>query len=589
MTKQANSNEELVRENQSLRTRLEETTEVLTAIRTGGVDALVVEGPDGVQVFTLEGADHPYRTFVETMNEGAVTLALDGTIVYCNRQFADLVGTLLEQTFGGNFVNFVAQSHRPQFEALLKQGKDAGVRGELSLEQTYGPAIPVRLSAWPLSKQGGDFWCIIITDLRREKLHDTLRESEEHLRIFAGELEQRVEERTTELVGSQARLRALANELNRTEQRERKRIARELHDYPAQLLALAIIELSRIKLDRGVSPSSNDLVHKVHELVVEALNYTRTLVADLTPPMLHNLGMATALNWLVEQMKRHQLIVTIEMLLDEDLKLPEEQALLLFQSIRELLMNVSKHSGAGEATVSLSRRAGELLIEVWDTGKGFDVASKPEGVNGATFGLFSIRERMQALGGSFELESTVGKGTRATLVLPLGGGNAASFTANVLSSEMSESTISHPPSARSVQTSNSEHKTQSVGKQPIRVLLVDDHAMVRQGLRSLLDSYTDIEVVGEASNGEEALAAVVTHQPAIVVMDINMPIMNGIEATAAIRKRHPEIIVIGLSVQASEEMQQVMLKVGAAALLTKEAAVDQLYQKIQVVQKPIHT
>ena len=182
----------------------------------------------------------------------------------------------------------------------------------------------MRLSAWPLPKQGGDFWCIVITDLRRQKLHDTLRESEEHLRIFAGELEQRVEERTTELVRSQERLRALANELNRTEQRERKRMARELHDYPAQLLALAIMELSRIKLDRGLSPALNDLVNKVHGLVVDALNYTRTMVADLTPPMLHNLGMATALSWLVEQMKRHQLIVTIEMFLDEDLKLPEE-------------------------------------------------------------------------------------------------------------------------------------------------------------------------------------------------------------------------------------------------------------------------
>ena len=123
MTEQANSIEELVRENQSLRIRLEEATEVLTAIRTGGVDALIVEGPDGEQVFTLEGADHPYRTFVETMNEGAVTLTLDGTIVYCNRQFADLVGTLLEQTFGGNFFNFVAQSDRPRVRGAAEGGE----------------------------------------------------------------------------------------------------------------------------------------------------------------------------------------------------------------------------------------------------------------------------------------------------------------------------------------------------------------------------------------------------------------------------------------------------------------------------------
>src|SRR4029077_12325343 len=104
-----------------------------------------------------------------------------------------------------------------------------------------------------------------------------------------------------------------------------------------------------------------------------------------------------------------------------------------------------------------------------------------------------------------------------------------------------------------------------------------------QGLRSLLDSYTDIEVVGEASNGEEALAGIVTYQPTIVVMDINMPTMNGIDATAVIRDLYPKINVIGLSVQASEDMQQAMLKAGASALLTKEAAVDQLYQTIQAV------
>jgi DNA-binding NarL/FixJ family response regulator len=100
----------------------------------------------------------------------------------------------------------------------------------------------------------------------------------------------------------------------------------------------------------------------------------------------------------------------------------------------------------------------------------------------------------------------------------------------------------------------------------------------------MLDSYTDIEVVGEASNGEEALAGIMTHQPTIVVMDINMSIMNGIEATTVIRNRYPKITVIGLSVQAGEEMQRAMQKAGAYALLTKEAAVDQLYQTIQAVQ-----
>jgi DNA-binding NarL/FixJ family response regulator len=113
--------------------------------------------------------------------------------------------------------------------------------------------------------------------------------------------------------------------------------------------------------------------------------------------------------------------------------------------------------------------------------------------------------------------------------------------------------------------------------------------MVRQGLRSVLESYQDIAIVGEASNGEEALAGVAMHRPAIVVMDINMPKMNGIEATAAIRKRYPEIGVIGLSVQSGGEIQQAIVKAGAAVLLNKEAAVEQLYHAIQSVRKGTQT
>ena len=590
MSERTKSVEEITRENDSLRTRLAEVTDVLTAIRHGEVDALVVEGVDGEQVFTLEGADHPYRTFVETMNEGAVTLTLDGTIVYCNQQFANLTGMLLEQTFGITFLDFLAAPDRQHFMALWRQGDEASVRAELSLEHIEGTTVPVRLSARRLPKNCGDYWCFVITDLRGQKLQEALRESEERLRTFASKLEQRVEARTSELVASQKHLRALANELTRTEQHERKPIATELHDYLAQLLALAIMKLSQFKRKPQPDRLTPDWPTEVHELLSEALNYTRTLVTDLCPPMLHESGLPSALKWLATQMQRHQLTVTLRMPDEDYPKLPDDQALLVFQSIRELLINASKHSGVGEATVLLGRRDGELRIDVCDKGRGFNVCTKAVGVKDDSFGLFSIRERMQALGGSLELESADGKGTRATLVLPLGVAEAGDCASHVSHSEVFESTISALPDTTSVESGNSEHPTERPPQQRIRVLLVDDHAMVRQGLRSLLDVYPDIQVVGEASNGEEALAGVVTYQPAIVVMDINMPRMNGIHATAFIRNRYPEVITIGLSVQTGGEMQEAMLKAGAAALLTKESAVEQLYQTIQQeVQKARHT
>jgi DNA-binding NarL/FixJ family response regulator len=115
----------------------------------------------------------------------------------------------------------------------------------------------------------------------------------------------------------------------------------------------------------------------------------------------------------------------------------------------------------------------------------------------------------------------------------------------------------------------------------VRVVVADDHTMMRQGLSSILQSYEDVEVVGQAADGEEAVAAVSRLQPQVVVMDIHMPKMNGIEATALLKARHPDIIVIGLSVSADKENEQAMLNAGAAGLLNKESAVDHLYDAIR--------
>ena len=115
----------------------------------------------------------------------------------------------------------------------------------------------------------------------------------------------------------------------------------------------------------------------------------------------------------------------------------------------------------------------------------------------------------------------------------------------------------------------------------IRVLLVDDHAMMRQGLRSVLDGYSDVTVVGEAANGEEAVLAARELSPSVVIMDINMPKMNGIEATKRIKMTHPHIVVIGLSVNAGQHNQEALRQAGAWTVLTKEAAVEDLYSTIQ--------
>jgi DNA-binding NarL/FixJ family response regulator len=117
--------------------------------------------------------------------------------------------------------------------------------------------------------------------------------------------------------------------------------------------------------------------------------------------------------------------------------------------------------------------------------------------------------------------------------------------------------------------------------QKIRVLIVDDHTMVRQGLRAVLQSYPNIEVVGEAGNGEEGVLNVQRLQPAVVVMDIGMPSLDGIGATRLIKTRYPQIAVVGLSVNAPSFHVDAMLKAGASEVVTKEKAVDELYSAIQ--------
>ena len=124
----------------------------------------------------------------------------------------------------------------------------------------------------------------------------------------------------------------------------------------------------------------------------------------------------------------------------------------------------------------------------------------------------------------------------------------------------------------------------------IPVLLVDDHAMVRQGLRSVMEGFPNIDIIGEASNGDEALKLVEKRRPAVVLMDINMPKLNGIEATAKIKSEHPEVAVIGLSVNAESINQEAMKKAGASMLLAKEAVITELYNAIlSVTNEPLGT
>jgi signal transduction histidine kinase len=242
------------------------------------------------------------------------------------------------------------------------------------------------------------------------------KRTEEALENLTKHLEERISERTKQL-------RALATELNLAEQQERKRLAVELHDHLQHLLVLGKIKIGQGKR-YAASSELSEVMRQVDDALSEALRYTRTLVAELSPAVLRDHGLAAALKWLGEYMQKLSMRGSVTVPEQQELTLPEDQAVLLFQSVRELLINASKYAGTGEATVTLACTGEQLRIEVRDHGPGFDLAAAAvpgttaKGVS-SKFGLFSIRERMTALGGSFDIQSAPGEGVIATLTLPL--------------------------------------------------------------------------------------------------------------------------------------------------------------------------
>ena len=474
----------------------------------------------------------------------------------------DLIGTsFLDAPWWDGLPDTVAEWRRQFSEALSRPDP---ARGESPYRLANGEQRYAMNTVTALRDDGGNVEYLLcegmdVTDLKRSQLH---------LKHSAEELERQVSVRTAELLATQDRLRSLATELNLAEQRERKRLAGELHDYLAQWLVLCRLNLAQVRR-AGLAPDVEEKIRQTEDVLNQALNYSRTLITELSPRVLHDQGLAAGLKWLGEGMQRHGLTVRVDTDSGSDMMIPEDCRVLLFQSVRELLMNALKHAQCKTVVIRPYQDGGNLCIEVQDDGVGFDPGTDDPAIRPSKFGLFSIQERMLALGGRFELQSRPGLGTTATLRLP---------TTECAEKQVRVKQSGEVPRFRA----DAAIPNQKATKQ-IRVLLVDDHPMMRQGLRSLLEPYPNVDVVGEASDGQEAIELADQLRPTLIVMDVNMPKMNGIEATAVIKARSPDTSVIGLSVHAGHDTEQAMRTVGAAMLLPKESAAEELYRAIQMV------
>ena len=375
--------------------------------------------------------------------------------------------------------------------------------------------------------------------------------AEKSLREFSVTLEQRVAARTAEVQALVVRLRELALELTEAELRERRRVARILHDHFQQVLVAAKLQVG-VLLSRVRAEQLRASARQADELLAEAIQGARTLAVELSPPLLHEAGLAAGLEWLRQRMlQQHhlQVRVTADARIDPG---TDDVRAFIYESIRELLFNVVKHAGVREARLAMRRQDGNIVVTVEDDGAGLaptpDLA--PDQLpNGS--GLFSIAQRLELLGGSLSFEKVEGPGTCVKLRIPIAESAA-------------------PGREGSASPAPSKAARSGRGRKRIRVMLADDHRIVRQGFAALIRSDDEIEVVGEAADGAEAIELARQLLPDVVVMDVSMPKMSGIDATRWITENLPRVRVIGLSMHEDEPVAVAMREAGAVAFVTKD-------------------
>ncbi len=423
-----------------------------------------------------------YRSLVEGSDLSIVLLGRDGAFRFANTMASERLGVSSQAICGMTLWDIFPKNEADAQAQLLRDAID---RQEVLVIER------------PATVRGVQLW----HETRINPLIDSEGRCKSALVIISNITERKaIEER---LLSYQGRLRSLSSELGTIELRERRRIASELHDRIGQSLAVVKMKLGALRLAAGKGASA--AVDDIRAVVDQTIADTRSLTFELNPPILDELGLEPAIEWLLEKF-RAQHAIPAEFRDDGMTKpLDLDVRANLFRSVQELLLNVVKHANAGKIVVSAARSGEEIRITVADDGVGFDPGDVMEiGARMAGFGLFSIRERIASIGGRFR-----------------GGERAARRNAG------------RPDCApRVIRIEGRTHRMTTI-------LLVDDHQLLREGLRSLLTSHPGMSVVGEAQNGRRAVELVKQLRPDIVIMDVTMPELNGVDATRQVKAERP--------------------------------------------------
>ena len=553
---------DLAAEVQDLRTRLLEAEETLRAIRRGEVDALVVEGGRGEQIYTLKGADHSYRIFLEAMHEGAATLTADGVILYCNRRFAEMARVPLEDVIGSSLRRFVRPADLPELAAVLREGLNGTGKRELCF-QTGAETMPVYLTASTLPLDDGEepAICLVMTDLTERK-------------------------RSERLVADEKLARQEAEAANQAKDHFLATLSHELRTPLTPVLAVLSGLQENPQIPADVRPQLAMMRRNVEleaRLIDDMLDLTRIArgklelrreVADLRQVVDHALQTARA------------------DLFDKGLRLSLDLAEVdysvwadtprLTQVFWNLFSNAVKFTPPGGAiTVRTWREevaAGlQLVVEVEDTGIGiepdvlsgiFDAFQQGEQAitrrfGGLGLGLAISKAIVELHGGHLTAASDGrDRGAKLTVRLPVGDLRA-----------LREAERSSP--AREVPAPGPEPEIP-----PLRILLVEDHADTAEAMADLLrEMGHEVTVAGSVAGG---LAAAEGHAGRIdlVLSDLGLPDGTGLDLMTELHGRYG-VRGIALSGYGMEEDVRKSLEAGFDRHLTKPVNLQALQTAIQ--------
>lgn len=373
-----------------LRASLAQATEMLRAIRSGEVDAVVGMGRRRRQVFTLEGAEHAYRVLIESMNEGALTLTADKTILYANQCFAQLVRCPLEQVIGSSFRRFLSPEDRAALRPLMR--RPGGGKREVLLLAAQGPARPAQLSIGRLARDGqaGATFGLVVTDMTEARRNEEL-------------------------------LRALTHRVVQVQEAERSSVALELHDNITQLLCAVLLSSQALadKLTSRDGPAKREAI-KLRALLSQAAAEVERISRNLRPNILDQLGLQAVLKHTCAEFAARTGIKTKLTGTPVTALLPADTELALFRIVQECFKNVEKHARARHATVDLRQLVGWVQLTINDDGIGFDAAHHAARRKGrGVLGLIGMRERAAYAGGTLTLKSGTRAGTEIEVRIPL--------------------------------------------------------------------------------------------------------------------------------------------------------------------------